>query len=148
MFKYYYKILGIPQSASHKEVREAYLKLSKLWHPDINKDNDATAIMQNINEAYLILKDSDKRQRYDAEHNRYHAFKQQQPSTSYDIQDDNLRKDMEDAQSQAEKYIEALLSSMKKSAKAAAKGTWDGMWPYLLWGIIGTIIALIVFSSY
>lgn len=61
MFKDYYKILGISRQASAQEIKSAYRTMSKKWHPDINPGMDVTSIMQDINEAYAILKDENKK---------------------------------------------------------------------------------------
>lgn len=179
MFKDYYKILGIPTSATPDEIRSAYRYLCKQWHPDINTDADATAKMQDINEAYLILKDPIKRQRYDEEYARFKAYEQrkgresreesqtnnnqaEQHKTSssqhrsyqryryyeYDIKDDFVRRDVDEARKKAEDYINELINSLKDSSRKAAKGALEGCLPYLIVGIIGSIIMFIVFTLY
>lgn len=68
MLKDYYSILGISFNASDDEIKRANRALSKRWHPDVNPGLDTTAIMQDINEAYFILRDSAMRVKYDAEY--------------------------------------------------------------------------------
>ncbi|MFA7480217.1 MAG: J domain-containing protein [Vulcanimicrobiota bacterium] len=64
--KDYYKILGVPRSASEKEIKSAYRKLARKYHPDVNPgDNKAEAKFQDINEAYEVLSDKENRQQYD-----------------------------------------------------------------------------------
>jgi curved DNA-binding protein len=64
--KDYYKILGIPKSASTDEIKKAYRKLAMKYHPDRNKgDKDAEAIFKDISEAYAVLSDKEKRKQYD-----------------------------------------------------------------------------------
>ncbi|NLL35971.1 MAG: DnaJ domain-containing protein [Fretibacterium sp.] len=65
-YKDYYEILGVSRSATQDEVRKAYRKLAKKHHPDVSKEKDAEARYKEINEAYEVLKDPDKRARYDA----------------------------------------------------------------------------------
>lgn len=72
MFKDYYAILDVPEKASLEEIRAAFKKLVTKWHPDKNIGFDTTEIMQDINEAYLILKDFEARLKYDKE---YQLFK-------------------------------------------------------------------------
>ena len=116
MFKDYYKILGITQQASTSEIKSAYRAMSMKWHPDRNPGVDVTAIMQDINEAYAILKDEDKHRRYDEEYDRFirqyhddltlheedgkdnHESADQNHSSrweyDYDIQDETLKEDI------------------------------------------------------
>ncbi len=64
-YKDYYKTLGIKKDATQKEVQAAYRKLARKWHPDVNKKPDAEEKFKEINEAYEVLKDPEKRKRYD-----------------------------------------------------------------------------------
>jgi molecular chaperone DnaJ len=61
----YYDILGLGRSASDDEIRAAFRKLARQYHPDVNKEPDAEEKFKEINEAYGVLSDSDKRARYD-----------------------------------------------------------------------------------
>ena len=65
--KNYYEILGISKGASEKEIRQAYIKLARIYHPDMYRGDpqDADEKMKLINEAYEVLKDSGKRSHYD-----------------------------------------------------------------------------------
>jgi curved DNA-binding protein len=62
----YYKILGIPKTATEKDIKTAYRKLARKHHPDLNPDNkDAEKKFKEINEANEVLSDSEKRKKYD-----------------------------------------------------------------------------------
>src|SRR6201994_3283477 len=62
----YYKILGIPKTASEEDVKKAYRKLARKLHPDLNpNDKEANKKFQQINEANEVLSDPEKRKKYD-----------------------------------------------------------------------------------
>lgn len=64
-FKDYYKVLGVERGASDDEIKKAFRKLARKHHPDVSKASDAAARMQEINEAYDVLRDAEKRAAYD-----------------------------------------------------------------------------------
>jgi curved DNA-binding protein len=62
----YYKILGVEKNATEKEIKGAYRKLARKYHPDLNpNDTDAKKNFQQINEAHEVLSDPEKRKKYD-----------------------------------------------------------------------------------
>ncbi|CAF3964801.1 unnamed protein product [Rotaria sp. Silwood1] len=73
-----YEILGLSRTASDKEIRQAYKRLAKYWHPDKNSETNAHEQFTKINAAYEILSDIKKRQQYDeygtTSDNNQHSF--------------------------------------------------------------------------
>ena len=79
MDKDYYKIMGVSQDASDKDIKMAYRKLARRYHPDISKEPNAEEKFKEMGEAYEVLKDPVKR----AEYNQYlkdREFNQRQRS--------------------------------------------------------------------
>ncbi len=64
-FKDYYQLLGIDKTADADTVKKAYRKLARKFHPDVSKEADAAARMSEVNEAYAVLSDPEKRAAYD-----------------------------------------------------------------------------------
>src|SRR5213079_1844603 len=61
----YYVLLGVPRSATDEQIRSAYRKLARQYHPDVNSASDASERFKAVTEAYEVLTDPQRRQRYD-----------------------------------------------------------------------------------
>src|SRR5689334_5341306 len=64
-FKDYYKIMGVARDATQDEIKRAYRKLARKYHPDVSKEKDAEARFKEVGEAYEVLNDAEKRAAYD-----------------------------------------------------------------------------------
>ena len=61
----YYEVLGVSRNASNEELKSAFRTLARKYHPDVNKEPDAEEKFKEINEAFAVLSDADKRRAYD-----------------------------------------------------------------------------------
>lgn len=64
-FRDYYEVLGVPRDATAGDLKKALRKLARKYHPDVSKEKDAEARMKDVNEAYAVLSDPEKRAAYD-----------------------------------------------------------------------------------
>ena len=64
-FKDYYSIMGLEESASEAEIKKAYRRLARKYHPDVSKEENAEQNFKELGEAYAVLGDTDKRKEYD-----------------------------------------------------------------------------------
>src|SRR5919206_1514694 len=74
-YKDYYKILGVSKDANEKEIKQAYRKLARKYHPDVNPNNkEAEEKFKEINEANEVLSDPEKRKKYDEMSTYYQQY--------------------------------------------------------------------------
>jgi curved DNA-binding protein len=85
-FRDYYETLGLQRSATQDEVKQAYRKLARKYHPDVSKESDAEARFKDVGEAYEVLKDTEKRAAYDrmGERGNWQAGQDFQPPPDWD----------------------------------------------------------------
>ncbi|MCH5258655.1 MAG: J domain-containing protein [Lachnospiraceae bacterium] len=83
----YYEVLGVPETAEDEQIKHAYRKQAKKYHPDLNPDNPATeAKFKAVVEAYETLSDAEKRKEYDAKRNKKKVFGSQTEKASGNVQ--------------------------------------------------------------
>ena len=150
--KDYYFILKISWAAEPREIQSAYYRLARSHHPDVSDDRDATKRMQDINEAYYILKDAAKRERYDAEYHLYREWLKQNAAESapqsedasrrqsYHMKDDVLRSWIEEAVSRAS---ELGKQAIRDTGQMATESVKEGA-QWLLWGIVAVILMFVM----
>ncbi|NJL15177.1 MAG: J domain-containing protein [Microscillaceae bacterium] len=125
MFKDYYSLLEIPFEASLEQIKEAYRKQAKRWHPDKNPGQDTTLQMQDIIEAYSILTDAEVRRLYDRAYSHFrerygqdnrhppHNSKPQNPPPPFVYEDELLKQWIAALRQQAEAFWQQSLADLK-----------------------------------
>lgn len=83
-YKDYYKTIGIPRDTAHDEIKRAYRKLARKFHPDINKDPAAEGKFKELGEAYEVLSDPEKRAAYDKFGSNWQQGEDFQPPPDWD----------------------------------------------------------------
>jgi curved DNA-binding protein CbpA len=168
MFIDYYAVLNVTIDADSAEIKIAFKNQALKWHPDKNPGVDTTQRMQLINEAYLILKDLDARQRYNIEYLNYKKrqnqanqkthkenqweekvksqenFNQRFEDDSYEIFDEQLKKWMSNARNQAVNLAKQTIDDIRGMSKVGGQAIVDaalgGVVKYFVWGIIMFLI--------
>jgi len=178
MFIDYYAVLDIQETASIEELKAAFKNQALKWHPDRNIGMDTTFKMQVINEAYLILKDFEARERYNIEYQRFKQYQseyktkekekeEQQKNKEYnngdssknqakktneyyefEINDDILKKWMNTAKRQAVDLAKQTIDDFKGMTSAGSKGAARGCFDQFLAQIIIGVIFTIIFFLY
>jgi curved DNA-binding protein len=118
-FKDYYAALGIAKDASAEDIKRAYRKLARKYHPDVSKESDAEARFKQIGEAYEVLKDPEKRAAYDNAGQRWRERGQAgEPPPDWNTGYEFQGADFGDGEADHSDFFEALFG---RHARAAAQ---------------------------
>lgn len=173
MFVDYYAILEIDETASLEDIKSAFRKQAIMWHPDRNLGRDTTIQMQLINEAYLILKDTEARSRFDFEYQKFKPYKkakeqqktaktqkekeeEKQPEyktkepefeySEYEVKDDILKRWMANAKRQAVDLAKQTIKEFGGMVSVGLKEGTKAAGKGLIMQIVIGIVFLIIFS--
>jgi curved DNA-binding protein len=83
-FKDYYKVMGVARDATEAQIKQAYRKLARKYHPDVSKEKDAEAHFKEVGEAYEVLKSPEKRAAYDQLGQNHRAGEDFRPPPNWD----------------------------------------------------------------
>ncbi len=168
MFYDYYGILEVEATATPSEIKLAFKRQALKWHPDKNPGKDTTNEMQAINEAYLILKDPEARERFDIQYQKYQDFQKEKESMregssraersnarqtdpsvenqGFQMDDDILRRWTENARRQAVDLAKQSIEDFKGMAKAGAKAAIVEGGSQLIFQIMISLVILAFFA--
>jgi curved DNA-binding protein len=113
-FKDYYKILGLERSATQNEIKKAYRKLARTYHPDISKDPGAEAKFKEISEANEVLADAEKRAAYDQLGRQWQPGQEFQPPPNWDAGFEFSGVTSQRAGGEFSDFFETLFSRMRR----------------------------------
>ena len=124
-FKDYYATLGVAKDASQEEIQRAYRKLARKYHPDVNKEPGAEDTFKDLGEAYEVLKDPEKRAKYDRYGSAWKAAQQSggTPPPEYEDIWFDISRDPEEAFSGFSGFS-SFFEQLFGSGGARRSGTW------------------------
>jgi curved DNA-binding protein len=123
-FKDYYTALGVAPDATADDIKRARRKLARKYHPDISKEPDADARMKEINEAYEVLGDAEKRAAYDKLRAGYRPGEEFRPPPGWDEGFEFSGAGGESAE--FSDFFESLFGGLHRRGSGAARGTTRG----------------------
>jgi curved DNA-binding protein CbpA len=137
-FKNYYIILGIKNTASSEEIKQAFRKLAKKYHPDKNHGNSsAEDFFKEVQEAYSVLSDDEKRKKYDLKFAYANTYQQVKHKSHSPYKGNAYQYTQQQAQYERQQY-----KQQEQSVKEPVKENKSGTDPYLF--MISIIVAILL----
>ncbi|MEW6561408.1 MAG: DnaJ C-terminal domain-containing protein [Pseudomonadota bacterium] len=124
-YKDYYKVMGVERGATQDEIKRAYRKLARKYHPDVNKEAGAEAKFKELGEAYEVLKDPEKRAAYDQLGSNWRAGQDFQPPPGWGAGFEQ-RGGMPESEADFSDFFEALFARSGAGSRRAG-GRAQGM---------------------
>lgn len=123
-FKDYYKVLGVERTASDEALKKAYRRLARKHHPDVSKAADAQSRMQEINEAYEVLRDRERRLAYDQVGQDWASGQTFTPPPGWDsgYEFSGGPKDVQEPFGHSD-FFEALFGAAQRTGRAGGRGS-------------------------
>jgi len=121
-YKDYYKTLGVARDASADDIKHAYRKLARKYHPDLNKDADAESQFKALGEAYEVLKDAEKRAAYDDVGKRWQGGADRPPPPDWNAGYEFSGADLGGDFTEHSDFFEALFGRRAGAGRARAQG--------------------------
>jgi curved DNA-binding protein len=123
-FRDYYQILGVSKTADADEIKKAFRKLARKYHPDVSKEPNAAARMTELNEANAVLSDPEKRSAYDALGSRHRAGQDFRPPPDWNAGNEYSGAGMSDAEAQG--FSDFFSNLFGESMRGAGGGRGQG----------------------
>ncbi len=123
-FKDYYQVLGVNKTADADEIKKAFRKLARKYHPDVSKEPDAAARMTALNEANAVLSDPEKRSAYDALGSRHQAGQDFRPPPDWNAGNEYSGAGMSEAEAQG--FSDFFANLFGDSMRGAGGGRNEG----------------------
>ncbi|MFT5220882.1 MAG: curved DNA-binding protein [Planctomycetota bacterium] len=120
-YKDYYKLLGVSRDATKAEIKTAYRKLARKYHPDVSKETDSDEKFKEVGEAYEVLKNTEKRAAYDQLGNQWNEGQDFRPPPDWDAGFE-FRGRPEDAGTNFSDFFESIFGRSHASADKRASG--------------------------
>jgi len=142
----YYSVLSVSLDATAEQIKDAYRSLARKTHPDRNASEEATSQMQSLNEAYMILREPEKKQAYDEEYRAYQKWTESQGASSdseYVVHDETLNEWINEAVEKARTIGVQILDDTKELLGVAGNELWKNV---VIYGVLMFFFYLLVVS--